>query len=88
MYFTESCGNRTYFQGLKAVETSISYIDKITADSIPTLPVGTCIFNGISTQMPVLLAIDKLECNLSPQSETVCISELLSNDSSLGTITE
>lgn len=64
---------------LKAVETSISYIDKITAESIPTLPIGTCIFNGISTQMPILLSVDKLSCELSPQSETIKISDLLMN---------
>lgn len=64
-------------QDLKAVETSISYIDKITASSIPTLPVGTCIFNGISTPLPILVSIDKLENLKAPNSNTICITDFL-----------
>ncbi|MEI8388798.1 MAG: ATP-binding protein [bacterium] len=62
---------------LKSIETSISYIDRITADSIPTLPVGTCIFNGISTQMPISLAVDKLDNIKSPNSGTINISQVI-----------
>jgi hypothetical protein len=62
---------------LKAIETSVSYIDKITAESIPTLPVGTCIFNGISTQIPILLQVDKLSDISAPQSDTIKITKLL-----------
>lgn len=62
---------------LHAVSSSISYIDKITAESIPTLPVGTCIFNGISTQMPMLVAVDKLVKEKSPNSENVSISKII-----------
>ena len=62
---------------LKAIETSVSYIDKITAESIPTLPVGTCIFNGISTQIPILLQVEKLNDISSPQSDTLKITELI-----------
>jgi len=64
-------------QDLKAVETSVSYIDKITASSIPTLPVGTCIFNGISTPLPILVSIDKLENLKAPNSNTICITDFL-----------
>ena len=62
---------------MKAIETSVSYIDKITAESIPTLPVGTCIFNGISTQIPILLQVDKLSDISAPQSDTIKITKLL-----------
>ncbi len=65
-------------EDLKAIGTSVSYIDKLTLDSIPTLPVGYCIFNGISTQMPLLLHIDKLNNEQAPNSDTVCISEMIS----------
>ncbi|MBQ2644294.1 ATP-binding protein [bacterium] len=65
-------------EDLRAIGTSVSYIDKLTLDSIPTLPVGYCIFNGISTQMPLLLHIDKLSDEQAPNSDTVCISKMIS----------
>lgn len=64
-------------EDLRAIATSVSYIDKLTLESIPTLPVGSCIFNGISTQMPILISVDKLNSEMSPNSETICISNLL-----------
>lgn len=62
---------------LKAISTAVSYIDKITEESIPTLPVGTCIFNGISTQMPIKITIDKLSDDKAPHSDNLYISNLI-----------
>lgn len=62
---------------LKAISTAVSYIDKITEESIPTLPVGTCIFNGISTQMPIKIVIDKLSKEKAPHSDNLYISNLI-----------
>jgi hypothetical protein len=62
---------------LKAISTAVSYIDKITEESIPTLPVGTCIFNGISTQMPIKITIDKLPDDKAPHSDNLYISNLI-----------
>ena len=56
---------------------SIDVIDKITEESIPTLPVGTCIFNGISTQMPIKILIDKLPDMKAPHSDNLYISNLI-----------
>lgn len=62
---------------LRAISTAVSYIDKITEESIPTLPVGTCIFNGISTQMPIKIVIDKLPYDEAPHSDNLYISKLI-----------
>ena len=62
---------------LRAISTAVSYIDKITEESIPTLPVGTCIFNGISTQMPIKILIDKLPDMKAPHSDNLYISNLI-----------
>lgn len=62
---------------LRAISTAVSYIDKITEESIPTLPVGTCIFNGISTQMPIKITIDKLSDDKAPHSDNLYISNLI-----------
>ncbi|MDR1337490.1 MAG: ATP-binding protein [Rickettsiales bacterium] len=58
-------------EDLRTIAKSISYIDKINEESIPTLPVGTCIFSGIATQMPLKVNITELEDTSKPKSGTI-----------------
>jgi hypothetical protein len=55
---------------LNAISKAVSYIDKITEESIPTLPTGVCIFSGVSTQIPMKLKINELESIEQPNSAT------------------
>ena len=55
---------------LKAIASAVSYIDRITEESIPTLPTGTCIFSGIASQMPLKINVKPLLGDARPQSET------------------
>jgi len=64
---------------LQSIASAVSYIDRITEESIPTLPTGTCIFSGIAGQMPLKLSIEALEERLQPKSTTVKFSELIPN---------
>lgn len=77
-YFIHKLVNQ---QDLQAVKNSISYIDKISEEYIPNLPVGTCIFSGAITPMPILIKVDKLENDKSPKSETIKISDIVKEDS-------
>lgn len=61
---------------LQSISSAVSYIDKLTEESIPTLPTGTCIFSGIAGQMPLKLAIKPLEERLQPKSTTVKFGDL------------
>lgn len=56
---------------LDSIASAVSYIDKLTEESIPTLPTGTCIFSGIAGQMPLKIAIKPLAEHLRPKSETL-----------------
>jgi hypothetical protein len=47
----------------------VAYIDRLTEESIPTLPTDTCIFSGVAGQMPLKLAIRPLEKLLQPRSD-------------------
>lgn len=62
---------------LQSIASAVSYIDKITEESIPTLPTGTCIFSGIAGQMPLKLAIRPLETQLQPRSATIRFEDLV-----------
>lgn len=61
---------------LYAIEKSVSYIDKLTEASIPTLSTGTCIFSGVVCPMPLKLRIAELPKLQKPQSHTISFSDL------------
>jgi hypothetical protein len=55
---------------LHSISKAVSYIDRITEESIPTLPTGVCIFSGVSTQIPLKLKINELDKDYQPNSTT------------------
>ncbi len=57
---------------LLAVERTISYLDKVSSDSIPNLPTWTCILAWLLAQIPVVIRINKIwNINNEPQSQTI-----------------
>ncbi|PZM82121.1 MAG: ATPase [Candidatus Margulisiibacteriota bacterium] len=62
---------------LLTIGNAVSYIDKITEESIPTLSVGTCIFSGIATPMPLKLKITELADCKKPNSHTFKFNNIL-----------
>jgi DNA helicase HerA-like ATPase len=61
---------------LRTIGNAVSYIDKVTEESIPTLPVGTCIFSGIATPMPLKIKVYELPDEEKPQSKTLQFSDI------------
>lgn len=62
---------------LLAVEKTISYLDKVSADSIPNLATGTCILAGLIAQIPVVMKVGEIEeSQFEPQSHNI---DLLKN---------
>lgn len=55
---------------LKTIASAVSYIDRVTEESIPTLPTGTCIFSGMASQMPLKININPLSDASRPRSTT------------------
>lgn len=55
---------------IDAIEHAVSYLDKVSFESLSILPVGTCIVSGVSTQVPVVVAVDSLERRFAPNSAT------------------
>lgn len=64
---------------LSTIGNAVSYIDRITEESIPTLSIGTCIFSGIATPMPLKLRINELPDEQKPDSHTIKFEKLLEN---------
>jgi len=65
---------------LLTIGKAVSYIDKITEESIPTLSVGTCIFSGVATPMPLKLRIDELPDEQKPDSHTLGFEDVTNKD--------
>ncbi len=57
---------------LLAVEKTIAYLDKVSADSIPNLATGTCILAGLLAQIPVVMKVGKISNRKNqPVSQTI-----------------
>jgi uncharacterized protein len=65
---------------IEAIEKTVSYLDKVSFESIPILPQGTCVLAGLAAQLPVVIKIDeikdvkegeKFKVRYSPYSETI-----------------
>jgi DNA helicase HerA-like ATPase len=57
---------------LLAVEKTISYLDKVSADSIPNLATGTCILAGLMAKIPVVIKVNEIKkIKNQPQSHNI-----------------
>lgn len=54
-----------------AIEKTVSYLDKVSFDSLPILPTGTCILAGLAAQVPVVIEIDKIGDPHEPSNQTI-----------------
>lgn len=55
---------------LATISSAVSYIDRVTEESIPTLPTGTCVFSGVASQMPLKIDVKALDLLAQPKSTT------------------
>lgn len=55
---------------LKAVENTISFLDRVSFESLPILPTGSCILAGLVSQVPVIVEIASLAKENQPLSDT------------------
>jgi len=62
---------------LATIASAVSYIDRITEESIPTLPTGTCVFSGVASQMPLKIDVKPLDDFTRPRSTTRQFSDIV-----------
>ncbi|MDR2125323.1 MAG: ATP-binding protein [Prevotellaceae bacterium] len=56
---------------IKMVGKAISYLDKVSVESLPILSTGVCIIAGQLAEMPIVVQIDKIEDENKPLNETI-----------------
>jgi len=64
---------------IEQVNNTISYLDKVSVESLPILSTGVCVIAGQLAEMPLVVQIDRIEDKFKPQNETIDIEKLWEN---------
>lgn len=56
---------------IEQVNNTISYLDKVSVESLPILSTGVCVMAGQMTDMPIVVKINRIEKKNKPQNETI-----------------
>lgn len=56
---------------IEAIGKTVSYLDKVSFDSLSILPQGACILAGLSADLPVVIKIDEIDKVHKPYNETI-----------------
>jgi GTPase SAR1 family protein len=62
-------------QDIKAVERTVSYLDKVSFESLPILPTGTCVFAGMIASVPVVIDINAIDEKYEPKNKTMTLTD-------------
>lgn len=65
---------------IHAVEKTVSYLDRLSFESMPILPTGVCILAGILAQIPVVVDIDEIPTENAPNNDTMIVTNCWKDD--------
>jgi len=60
-------------EDIDKVGKTISYLDRVSQESLPILSTGVCVIAGQMVEMPILVQINKIEEEYKPLNETINI---------------
>lgn len=60
---------------IEAIGRTVSYLDKVSFESLSILPQGACILAGLSADLPVVIKVDKIDDDYKPYNETIQLTE-------------
>lgn len=64
------------FRFLNAVKQTISYLDRVSFESLTMLPTGTCVFAGLVANLPVVLDVGAIiPSRHEPQNKTMTLTD-------------
>jgi DNA helicase HerA-like ATPase len=67
-------------EDIRAIEKTISYLDKVSFGYLPILPTGTCILAGLLAQIPVVVDVGKIPVEYEPRNKTMTLIEKWSSE--------
>lgn len=60
---------------IEQIRNTISYLDKVSVESLPILSTGTCVVAGQMVEMPVVVRIDKITDGFQPDNTTINVAK-------------
>ena len=60
---------------IEQIRNTISYLDKVSVESLPILSTGTCVVAGQVVEMPVVVKIDKITDGYQPDNTTIDVAK-------------
>jgi uncharacterized protein len=60
-------------EDIRAVEKTISYLDRVSFGYLPILPTGTCILAGLLANVPIVVDIGSIETKYEPKNKTITL---------------
>lgn len=60
---------------IEAIEKTVSYLDRVSFESLPILPTGTCIIAGLAAKLPVVVNMNELNKKFQPNSQTIKLTD-------------
>lgn len=60
---------------IEQIRNTISYLDKVSVESLPILSTGTCVVAGQMVEMPVVIKIDKITDGYQPDNTTINLTQ-------------
>jgi hypothetical protein len=68
---------------LEMVEKAISYLDKLSVETLPILPAGACVLSGTIADLPIIVQVERLSDELAPKSQTIKLTDAWSDTTTL-----
>ena len=56
---------------IEMIEKAVSYLDKVSAEQLPILPVGACVLSGLIADLPIIMQVRELPHHVQPKSQTI-----------------
>jgi Predicted ATPase len=75
-------------EDIKMVNRTISYLDKVSVESLPILSTGVCVIAGQLAEMPIVVQIDKIEDENKPLNETIDVIPKWTDNENVGNTEE
>lgn len=60
---------------IEQIRNTISYLDKVSVESLPILSTGTCVVAGQMVEMPIVVKIDKITDGYQPDNTTIDVAK-------------
>lgn len=60
---------------IEMIEKAVSYLDKVSAEQLPILPVGACVLSGLIADLPIIIQVNELPCHVQPKSQTIKLTD-------------